>query len=302
MKKLFFIFISVLVLISCDKKNDKVDILVTIYPFKFIVEEITKNELKIDVLLPASIDPHTYEMVPSDLIKVQKAELFIYGDKNLDGWAAKLEAKNKIQLSDLVPDTLRLDISEPISNHNLTHTHTLNHTHNHTHEGFDPHFWTDPLTVKGMIDNIVGLLIKYFPEKKKAFIENSELFKAKLDELDNVTYQKTKMIQSKNIFSSHPFYNYFFKRYGFNIVGFLEVSPGQVLSPKEMKMMMDLVKKNKVKAIFTNKQHSDKTTKILAESVGIKYYDLDPIGGTKGLMDYSTVINHNLEIINQALK
>lgn len=296
MKKFVIILITVLVFISCNKNNNRVDILVTIYPFKFILEEIAKDELKIDVLLPPSLDPHTYEMVPSDLIKVEKAELFLYGDEQLDGWAAKLEAKNKIELSDLVPDSLRLDISEPLSN--LNHTHT----HNHNHQGFDPHFWTDPITVKGMIDNIVSLLIKYFPDKKNTFIANSRLFKAKLDELYSVTYQKTKMIQNKNIFSSHPFYNYFFYRYEFNIVGFLEISPGQVLSPKEMKMMMDLVKKNNVKAIFTNKQHSDKTTKLLAESVGIKHYDLDPIGGTGNLMDYVSIINHNLEIITQALK
>ncbi len=300
MKKLLFILIAVLVFTSCDKKNYKVDILVTIYPFKFILQEIVKDELVINVLLTASIDPHTYEMVPSDLIKVQKAELFIYGDKQLDGWASKLEAKNKIQLSDLLPDTLRLNISEPLSNKNLTVDHT--HNQNHSHEGFDPHFWTDPITVKGMTNNIVSLLIKHFPDKKYTFIANSEIFKSKLEQLDSNIFQKTKTIQNRNIFSSHPFYNYFFKRYEFNIVGFLEVSPGQVLSPKEMKMMMDVVKKNNVKAIFTNKQHSDRTTKILAESVGIKYYVLDPIGGTENLMDYVSVVNHNLEIIAKALK
>lgn len=302
-KKIVLLFIA-FIFTTCEKKSDDVDILVTIYPFKFILEEIAKDELKIDVLLPSSIDPHTYEMLPSDLIKVQKSKVFIYVDKNLDGWAEKLEAKNKIQLSDLVPDTLRLDISDPLLNHNHKHsnTHNLNHPHNHSHEGFDPHFWTDPITVKGMIDNIVSLLITYFPDKKKTFIENSELFKAKLEELDSVTSQKAKMIQRKNIFSSHPFYNYFFYRYGFNVVGFLEVSPGQVLSPREMKMMMELVKRNNVKAIFTNKQHSDKTTKVLAESVGIKYFDLDPIGGSNQIDDYVSIINHNMEIITQALK
>lgn len=302
MKKLLFILVAVLVFTSCDKKSDEVDILVTIYPFKFILEEITKNELKIDVLLPASIDPHTYEMVPSDLIKVQKAELFIYGDKQLDGWAAKLETKNKIQLSDLLPDSLRLDISKPLLNH--THTHILNHNHTqtHSHEGFDPHFWTDPITVKGMIDNIISVLVEYFPDKKNKLTENAKLFKERLDEVDSIISIRTQLIENKNIFSSHPFYNYFFDRYGFNVIGFLELSPGQVISPKEMKEMIDLVKKNNVKAIFTNRQHNDKTTKILAESVGVKYYDLDPIGDNDKLNDYFKILNYNLEIISKALK
>jgi len=295
MKKFLILFTLFILFGSCKKKEDEVDILVTIYPFKLIIDELSQQQLNIDVLLPQSVDPHTYELVPSDLIKAQQSELFIYCDKNLDGWAAKLEAKNKIQLSDYLPDSLKLTITDPI-------LENPNHSHNHNHTHFDPHFWTDPVTVKAMIDNIVNLLIKHFPEKRIEFIENAEKFKDKLDELNSLVYQKTKLIENKNIFSSHPFYNYFFKRYEFKIVGFLEVSPGQVLSPKEMKEIMDLVKENNVKAIFTNKQHSDRTTKILAESLGIKYYDLDPMGGTDELYDYASIVNHNLKIIEHALK
>ncbi len=305
MKKKLAVLLIFLFAVSCKHQNDKVDILVTIYPFKFILQQLVKDELRIDVLLPASVDPHTYELVPSDLIKAQNAELFIYCDKDLDGWAAKIETKNKIQLSDYLPDSLRLNITYT---NNLTHTQTHSHNLNpptsshHSHHGFDPHFWTDPVTIKAMVDNIADLLIKHFPTLEKNIIKNSEAFKVKLNELDSIVSSKTRIIEKKNIFTSHPFYNYFFKRYDFNIVGFLEVSPGQVLSPKEMKLVMDLVKSNNVKAIFTNKQHNDKTTKILAESVGIKHYDLDPIGGTENQKDYFSIINYNLDIIIQALK
>lgn len=294
MKKFLLLLLTLLFFNSCQKTNNKVDILVTIYPFKFIIDELVKDELAVDVLLPSSVDPHTYELVPSDLMKVQYVKLFIYGDKDLDGWAAKLESKNKIQLSDYVPDNLRLDISEPLFKHT--------HNHSHSHKGFDPHFWTDPVVIKEMIDNLVNLLTENFPDKKSTFIENAELFKLRLSELDSTISKKTVSISNRNIFSSHPFYNYFFHRYNFNVVGFLEISPGQNLSPKEMKQMMELVRENNVKAIFTNKQHNDRTTKILAESIGVKHYDLDPIGGTENIESYIKIIEYNLEIITNALK
>lgn len=298
MKKFLLLLLILLFFTSCQKTNNKVDILVTIYPFKFIIDELVKDELAVDVLLPSSLDPHTYELVPSDLMKVQYAQLFIYGDKDLDGWAAKLEAKNKVQLSDYVPESLRLDISEPLFKHSDNHSHS----DSHNHKGFDPHFWTDPITIKGIIDNLVNLLIENFPDKKNVFIKNAELFKLKLSELDRKIIETTDSIPNRNIFSSHPFYNYFFHRYNFNVVGFLEISPGQNLSPKEMKRLIDLVKKYNVKAIFTHKQHNDRTTKILAESVGVKHYDLDPIGGTENIDSYNKIIEYNLEIIANALK
>ena len=64
---------------------------------------------------------------------------------------------------------------------------------------------------------------------------------------------------------------------------------------------MELVKKQNVKAIFTNKQ-SDKPAKVLAESTGIHEYELDPIGGVKGRMMYEEIILHNLGIIKKALQ
>jgi zinc transport system substrate-binding protein len=294
MKKTLILLLTILLIVSCNKKSPDVDIIVTIFPFKFILDKIVANELNVDVLLPPSVDPHTYEMIPSDIIKVQKAKLFIYGDKNLDGWAAKLESENKIQLSEFVPDSLRLDISHSILE--------LDKQSSHSHYGFDPHFWTDPITVKAMIDSIVSLLVKFFPDKRERFLSSAVSFKDELDKLNENLIDKTKHLANKNVFSSHPFYNYFFNRYNISIIGFLEISPGQAISPKEMKNIMELVKKNDVKAIFTNKQHSDKTTKVLAESIGIKHYDLDPIGGTDKITDYNSILYYNLEIIEKALK
>jgi zinc transport system substrate-binding protein len=298
MNRFLIIFFFVFGLVSCQREYNKIDILVTIYPFKFILDEIVKDQLTIGVLLPSAVDPHTYELIPSDMIKVQHSKLFIFGDKDLDGWAAKIEVKNKIQLSDFLPDSLKLYIPEKVS----ISSHHQQSGDDHNHYGFDPHYWTDPITLRGMIDNLANLLVEHFPEKKDLWIKNAEIFKNKLSDLDNSIRLNIANIKNKNIFSSHPFYNYFFKRYNFNIVGFLEISPGENLTPKEMKIMMDLIRKYNVEAIFTHRQHSDKTTKILAESLGMKYYDLDPIGGDGKLNSYDDIINYNLAIISSALK
>jgi zinc transport system substrate-binding protein len=120
--------------------------------------------------------------------------------------------------------------------------------------------------------------------------------------MDNLLRLETADIEHRNVFTAHPFYSYFFERYNFFVAGSIEIAPGYHSTPKDIKQLMDLVKKQNVKAIFTHKQHNDKPAKVLAESTRIKEFELDPIGGVPGMMTYEEIILHNLDIIKKALK
>jgi zinc transport system substrate-binding protein len=286
----FVILFFFLLIFGCSHPENKKEIVTTIYPFKAILQEIVGNRFEIKSILPAGADPHTYEMLPSDYKSIQNAKIFFYGSMALDGWAANIDIKNKVELLNLVPKEYLIEIK----------------VHNQENEdeylGIDPHFWTDPITVKAMLPNLVDELIKIDPDGEKKYKINEDNFSKKLSELDLKIKEEILNINNKNVFTGHPFYSYFFERYGFNVVGSLEVAPGIQPTPKEIKNLIDLMKSENVKAIFTHKQHSDKPAKVLAESAGIKDYVLDPMGGIDGKMTYEEIILQNLSIIKEALK
>lgn len=287
----------VLLLLSCNKSNsDKSNIVVTIYPFKAILQEIVGDEVQIDVLLPGNADPHTYEMSPSDYKKIQSAKIFFYGAETLDGWAAKIDAENKTELLKLVPENFLIQIEM-----NENHSSDLKEDSHH-HYGVDPHFWTDPLTVNSMLEPLTQKLSEFYPDKKELFIRNAETFSRKLVELDKRIKEEIKSAKKEKVFSDHPFYDYFFKRYGIETAGSLEISPGLQLTPKFLRNVSEEIKRKKVKAIFINKQHKSKPAKVLAESVGIKAIELDPIGGINNYETYEQIILQNLNIIVSELK
>lgn len=287
----FFTACVFLLIFGCSNSEQKSGVVTTIYPFKAILQEIAGNRIKIKSILPAGVDPHTYEMIPSDLKTIQQASIFFYGAESLDGWAAKIETSNKVELIKLIPKEYLIEIKMP-------------HFHNGKVEslGIDPHFWLDPLTVKAILPNIVNELIKADPSGEKDIKINADKFSIKLSELDKKIKLETKPLINRTVFMSHPFFSYFFARYNFDIAGSLEIAPGHQSSPKEIKDLMELVKEKNVKAIFTHKQHSDKPAKVLAEATGINQFELDPIGGIAGRTSYDEMILHNLSIIKQALK
>lgn len=296
----YIIIISSLVLFGCAVEKQKSDIVTTIYPFKAIIQEIVGDKIEVKSILPAGADPHTYEMLPSDFKTIQNSAAFFYGAESLDGWAARINVDNKIEMLKLVPDDFLIEIKV----HNNSNDHTHNHKHSPDEEslGIDPHFWVDPLTVRAMLPALLNELTKIDPEGKEYFRNNTELFSAKLLEMDSLLRIETSDIKHRNVFTAHPFYSYFFERYNFFVAGSIEIAPGYHSTPKDIKQLIDLVKKQNVKAIFTHKQHSDKPAKVLAESTGINEFELDPIGGVTGRMTYEEIIFYNLYLIKKALQ
>ncbi|MFZ1518652.1 MAG: metal ABC transporter substrate-binding protein [Ignavibacteriaceae bacterium] len=296
MKQFYLIASFLLSLVfGCTKTENKNEIVTTIYPFKAILQEIVGDRFEVKSILPAGADPHTYEMIPSDFQSIQNSKAFFFGAMKLDGWASKLDVKNKIELITLVPKDFLIELK-------VHHHHHGSDIEEDENFGIDPHFWTDPNTVKAMISNIIVELIKIDPQGEATFSLNAEAFSKKLTDLDLQIKKETENIKYKNVFTAHPFYSYFFERYGFNVAGSLEIAPGSQPTAKDIKNLIELVKKENVKAIFTHKQHSDKPAKVLAESSGINEFELDPIGGVKGRMTYQEIILHNFSIIKYALK
>ena len=131
----------------------------TIYPFFDIVRSIVGDRGVVYNILPSGASPHTYQLRPSDMRHVETATAMIMGGPGLDDWAYKLPNTNRIELLDLVPDSLILTFE---AFHEETRVKdsvsTDEHAHHH-HEGdIDPHFWTDPLTVRGILPNLTEIL------------------------------------------------------------------------------------------------------------------------------------------------
>ena len=258
----------------------------TIYPFKSILQEITGKRAEINVILPPSADPHTFELTTSDYKKISSSNVIFYGSKNLDEWITKVEGVKKVELIKLVPvEFLRKIIGT-----------------NNKDYGTDPHFWADPLTVKAMIPNLVEELIKLDPKGKDIYKKNADLFTKQLIDLDKKLSSELSSVKNKNVILSHPFYNYFLNRYGIHVVGIVEISPGYQSTPKDIKRLLDIAKEKNVKVIFKLANHPEQTTKVFAETSEIKTVELDPFGGVEGRITYEQIINYNAEKILGSLK
>ncbi len=268
----------------------------TIFPFYDIVKTIVGERGAVFVLLPPGASPHTFHLRPSDMKKVGEASGLILGGPGLDEWAFELPSALHITLLELVPDSLLLafQTAHEFENH-------ADGSHHHG-EGIDPHFWTDPLTVRGILPRLTELLCELDEAGADVYRANAAAFAVRLGALHEKIQALLAAVEGSAVLLSHPFYNYFFSRYGLELAGVTELSPGSESTPREIARYIKLVEDRKVRSVFTHSQLPDRSAILVAEACGITVTELDPIGGVKGRNSYEEMTWYNAELILRALR
>jgi zinc transport system substrate-binding protein len=162
---------------------------------------------------------------------------------------------------------------EPFAQHPQSGGH---HHHHHHHGENDPHTWVSPANVKIMAKNIYDALVQKDSSNADYYKKNYEKFLSQI----NATDTKIKNILSNTPKNSkfmvfHPSWGYFAKEYGLTQIA-IEVE-GKEPKPKMLQKIIKKAKQDNIKAIFTQKEFSDKSAKVIASQLNIKVIKETPL-------------------------
>ncbi|MGA2296416.1 MAG: metal ABC transporter substrate-binding protein [FCB group bacterium] len=287
-----FLLFSLFIITNYFNSFAKPLFVTTSYPIASIIKEITGNYADVVSLVPPGASPHTFAPIPSDVAKAQTASAFFYVSPELDGWAANLPTNNKIKIMDILPMEFHQYFKGENSNSNLNTNDKVE----------DPHFWTDPITVKALIRKLTEMLVKYDKPNEKTYYENAQIFDKRL-ELFN--WQIEKILDPKKgkpVFLFHPSFLYFLKRYGLVFGGVVEVDPGVEPSSRHTYELVKNIKKSGINVIFAEPQSPLSSARVIAESAGVKLDILDDLGGIQGRLNYFDLIMYNVKVLQKELK
>lgn len=274
--------------------GQQVTYVTTLQPFKFILEEIAGSRARVHALLPPGASPHTHHPRPSDVRAVQEAAALFMGGRGLDDWARDLPHKRLVSLLELVPKDSLLHIT--------AHEHEQTHGSRHAHAGVDPHFWTDPLLVRALLPVVVDSLCRIDPAGSEQYRAHGAAFSRSLDSLTLAIAAALKAVRGTRVVLAHPFFNYFLRRFGIEVVGTVEVAAGSEPSARDLQRLMATLRATGAKAVFIHPQLPDRAARVLAEAAGVPVHQLDPIGGAKGRASYGELLWHNVHILARVLQ
>lgn len=293
-RSLHFIILIVtslwLLILSCPQEGYSVElkVIVSIYPLEDITKNIGGKRISVKTLIPPGVNPHAYEPPPSDIKELGKASLFIKIGAGLEFWAEGFVRSVKKEIP-------VLDLSEGLK--------LLNPRDRHSHEGGDPHFWLDPIIVKSIVDRITLMLIRLDPEGRDFYISNASAYKKKLDELHETIKKRISLLKKKRFVALHPAWNYFSLRYGLKPLYIIE-GCGREPRPGNIKRIIDTMKREKIKVVFSEPQFNPQIAEAIASEVGGRVLLLDPIGSphSSGRKTYIDLMLYNLRQLEEALR
>ncbi|MBZ0181227.1 MAG: zinc ABC transporter substrate-binding protein [Melioribacteraceae bacterium] len=275
-KKLVLIMLLAL-LISCKDEpkqkltNVKIKAVVSILPMKFIAEQIGKDKIIVESIIPNGSDPHTFDPSPRVIKKIHDSDIFfLIGDsfvfeKNI---VNGIESRNKTVLADCS------------KNVNLINN--------------DPHIWLGMDESKIIASNIASKLIEQ-DKANQSFYENNLMeFKNKVDSLKNIIENRLSGLENKMMLVYHPAWRYFLKPFGIKE----ESVEREGKHPKagDLKEIIAESKYQNVKAIFIEEQFNPDAAKSITEELEIKVVKINPL--TDNLLyewdQFSTKLAENL--------
>lgn len=233
-------------------------------------------------VIRANVDAHDYEPTPADIEAVRGADLIVRNGAGLDDWleptldsagseAPVVDATDGIQLRD-----------------------------------GDPHVWHDATLARAMVANVSRALARIDPDDASTYAGNEAAYAAELDRLDADIRAAIGRLDNKKLVTNHDAFGYYVARYGLEFVG--SVIPSfdtqAELSSRELSRLVDRIRAEGVKAVFSEASLPPRTAATIAEEAGVKvvagddalYGDsLGPAGSDGDT--YLKMMRHNTRVI-----
>jgi ABC-type Zn uptake system ZnuABC Zn-binding protein ZnuA len=247
-------------------------------------------------LAPAGTDAHTYQPTPASITALAEARLVFFNGAGLEAWWNKT-----------VRSVRRRDVPVVELSRGLATLSLQGDAKEVSRPEPDPHVWLDPILVQTYVERIRDALAQIDPAGSPEYAAHAKTYETKLGELDAWIRTEVETVPPgrRKLVTFHAAFQYFARRYGFVVKGYVVVSPGKEPSAKALADLASRIKREEIPAVFAEADFNPKLLQILARDAGVKVvtnlYDASLTSGPPA-DTYLTMMRHDVTMIVNALK
>ncbi len=212
-----------------------------------IVESITKPGAEI----------HDYQPTPLDVVKAQSADLVLWNGMNLERWFERFFENVKNVRSAVVSDgVVPMGIKEG------------------PYEGRpNPHAWMSTTSALIYVENIRKAMTEADPARAEIYATNAKAYADRIKAVDAPLRARLDKVPADQrwLVSSEGAFSYLARDYGWREAYLWPINADQQGTPQQVRRLIDLVRKNKVPAVFSESTISDKAARQVARETGARY-------------------------------
>ncbi len=214
-------------------------------------------------------DVHRVEVLPSYMVKVSRAQLYLKVGLGLDQWADGIIDGSRNDRIGIVDCSAGIPVLEKP-------TGQVNASMGDVHPNGNPHYWLDPRNGAIVARTIAEALATFDPSHAADYRGRAEAF-AKEAEADWARGKATAdALPSKVMITYHRSWSYFANAYGIEIAAEAEPVPGIPPTARHLAELMAIVKARKIPLFLQEPYFSEEAGNFLAREGGLRAVVMSP--------------------------
>lgn len=296
--------VIIILIFGASQVHAQLRVVSTLPNFTAIAKEIGGDKVNLSTIAKGYQNPHFIDPKPSFIIKMKKADILIWAGLDLEIYWLTPLLENSRNQKIIWGASGNVDVSKGVSLLEIPNIPAAQlRAGGDIHVYGNPHYWHDPLNGKIIAQNIYNALVDASPEDKEYFKGNLEDFNSRLDASIKKWLKMMEPYIGWKIIAYHNSWPYLEKRFGFEIVDFVEPKPGIPPSPNHLVRLIKKMRNQDIKVIIISPYFNDKPANVIADKVNAKVVLVAPsVGAFDGVDSYFDMFDYNLNSLVDAFK
>jgi zinc transport system substrate-binding protein len=262
---------------GADSTSAAASVVTSFYPLQYVAERVAGDHADVLNLTQPGQEPHDLELTVPQTAAIADADVVLY------------EEGLQPAVDDAVEQSGPATVLDAATAASLA--------------GDDPHFWLDPTRLGAVAVAFERKIADADPDHARDYARNLASLQADLENVDGAYERGLADCGIDTIVVSHDAFGYLGERYGLQVVAINGMSPDAEPSPAHVRRLQDLIRKDHVTTVFSERLASREFAESIAGDLGIGTAVLDPIEGLSDSTadeDYLSLMRSNLSALRKA--
>ena len=224
---------------ACARQTP-LNIVTTIKPIHSLVAGITGQLSTPELLIDQLQSPHDYHMKPSDIKKMQRADIIIYAGPEIESFMLSI-------LNRLPKPAIAFS---QISGMVLLKGRSLHPSHDHGEHHTDGHTWLSTQNAKTFVKYLVEVLVELDQQNAKQYRSNAQRLLRKLDALHSDIRQRLTPLKDQPFLQFHDAFQYFENEFSLSGGHFFTTGTEHKTGIKQLRKVKQQMIENNIRCIF----------------------------------------------------
>jgi zinc/manganese transport system substrate-binding protein len=244
-----------------------------------IASAIGGDQVEVTAVAKPGSDVHRVEVLPSSMVRVSKAQVYLKVGLGLDQWADAIIDGSRNQRLVIVDCSAGVGVLEKP-------TGRVDASQGDVHPNGNPHYWLDPHAGGVVANTVAAALGRVDPEHAASYSARAAAFAAACDSARARAVTRVAALPSRTLITYHASWIYFAHALGLEIVGTVEPVPGIPPTGRHLDDLVQVIRDRKVPVLIQEPYFAADAGEFLNRQTGIRVVKASPSADDVGPQSY----------------